>query len=219
MRTWQLRIVLAVLVLAVAAGGAALLMSRSDSTSDGDRGAGSAAKSDIWAVGDTWTVKVEQDSATISPDSTKSLALVPYRFRVEKAPTKPGGRWTVHVTQDGAEGPFKDGWRLTYYEKAGVMYLDTVAAGTQKPIEATVASIVLGSNFPYETEYASTPTDSQVKGADLAKRAAQPPTVGAIDAPTSSPGATSTESGAKPPANAPVLKAGEIPPGAPGSTR
>lgn len=222
MHTWHFRIVLTVLVFAVAAGGGVLLMSQSSGSTKNGSGGGSGSdvvRSDIWSVGDSWTVKVEQDSASISPDSTRSVALIPYRFTVESAPKKAGGSWTIHVTQDGAEGPFVDGWRLTYYEKAGAMYLETVAAGKQKPIEATVASIVLGSNFPYETEYSAAPKDVTVSGASLAKRAAQPPTVGAMDTPATGAGSTATESGATPPANAPVLKAGEIPPGAPGSTR
>ena len=197
-------------VFLLAASATILFMSRS---SDGS-GSSSAHSSDIWSVGDTWTVKVKQDSASISPDTKKSAALIPFRFEVTAAPKKSGGEWLVRVKQDGAQGPFADGWRLAYTEKDGAMVLTHVGSGKQRMIEATVASIVLGSNFPYEVTYRTAPKDRTVTGTELAKRASLPPLPKNVDKTMIAPSG-STETGAQPPKDAPVLKAGEIPPGAP----
>jgi hypothetical protein len=201
-------------IFLLAASATILFISRSG---DGGGSSSTSSKSAIWSVGDTWTVKVKQDSASISPDTKQSTALIPFRFEVMAAPKHAKGEWLVRVHQDGAAGPFRDGWRLAYTEKDSgkcAMELTHVGSGDQRMIEATVASIVLGSNFPYETCYSSAPKSSTVTGTELAKRAALPPLPANVDKTMIAPSGN-TETGATPPKDAPVLKAGEVPPGAP----
>lgn len=209
---------LAVTILAIATAGTLfLLISQQSAKKDSSSAVKKQVTSKIWAVGDKWTVKVKQDSASVSPDTKKSEMLIPYHFKVESAPEKAGGEWIIRVKQEGASGPFSEGWRLAYVEKSGKLVLSRVAAADQKLIEATVASIVLGANFPYETEYNAAPKNAVVDGKVLAKRtAAEPLASEEIDKALGSGKKGETESsGMRPPVDAPVLKAGEVPPGAP----
>lgn len=191
---------------------AALVLLQSGTGSDG-RGAGDrqpmrgGGGSDIWKVGDRWTVKVRQDAGAITPDGATSIASVPFRFRVVDAPAGASGTWKVRVTQDGAEGPFAAGWQLHYRAKGGAMVLHRVAIGTEPPLEAELAAIVLGPQFPYETRYAKPPRDRTLDAAKLLERSTLPPS----SLPADRAGAPS----ALPPANAPELAPGETPVGAP----
>ncbi|MCW2960935.1 MAG: hypothetical protein JWM25_1414 [Thermoleophilia bacterium] len=207
-----LRTSIAVLAFAVAAIGALLLMRMSEPAAKDDQPRDSvAATSDIWKVGDTWVVNVSQDSGTITPDAVRSIATVPYSFRVAEAPAAgdKDGAWKVTVTQEGAEGPFAEGWTLQYQERDGAMQLWRVAQGKLKPMEAELATIVLGMGFPYETKLTKLPApEATVSSAKLQARSALPPA-------TSVP--TSKNSGAAPPTDAPNVPAGALPPGAPGS--
>lgn len=210
------RILLVLVVLVAAAAGTFAVLQKGSSGGSGEPGSDRGGSgSEIWSVGDRWTVKVRQDSASISPDTKTSEALVPYRFEVVSEPKSSSGEWVVRVEQDGAEGPFADGWRLTYVERGDEMVLTRVGAGEQRLIEATVADIVLGSNFPYETSYDAAPKDKTLDSAELAKRASTPPALPKGKLSVTTGGSSEESSGAMPPKDAPVLKAGEVPPGAP----
>ena len=181
MRSNPLRLVVFVVILAVALGGALMLLKQSspdDSGSGGGGGGGKGSASDIWKVGDAWTVEVKQNAGAITPGGKTSVAKVPFRFKVDDAPSATQKAWTVKVTQDGAEGPFAAGWRLYYVERDGEMVLSKVATGaaTDKPLEAELATIVLGSQFPYEVRYAAPPKDATITAADLIERSSLPPT-------------------------------------------
>ncbi|MCW2923109.1 MAG: hypothetical protein JWM98_513 [Thermoleophilia bacterium] len=214
MRNLNARIVVSVLTFVVALGGALVVLSMRDGDGDGASGTGSgskdrggAATSAIWAVGDHWTVKVRQDAGAITPDGDHSVALIPFQFDVTGAPKAAGDTWKVHVAQDGAEGPFAKGWRLEYSEKGGQMRLLRVAVGDEPPLEAELASIVLGPQFPYEVSYRAHPKNATIDAARLVKRAALPP--------TAQPGGGKDHTGATPPATAPPLPgAGAATPGA-----
>ncbi len=206
MRSTQGRIITSIVVFAVALTGALFLLNaRANDTDDGGgKGPGStaAATSDVWSVGDSWTVTVNQDAGAITPDGAESIAQVPYRFEVDDAPVDASGYWRVHVTQDGAEGPFAKGWYLHYKDTDGVMVLKQVAVGSEPPLEAELASIVLGPQFPYEVRYEARPTDSTVDADTLLDRSALPP--GELP-----DGGTD---GAAPPAQAPAPDLDEAPP-------
>lgn len=215
MRITPGRIALTLAVFAAALAGGLLLLqqsgggggkARGEQSGDGGR---HAPTSDIWAVGDEWTVAVRQDSAAITPDGDTSVAAIPFRFAVVAAPEDATGSWKLRVTQDGAEGPFAAGWRLEYREREdGTMTLHRVAMGEEPPLEAELASIVLGPQFPYETKYTAPPKDATVDAKALLDRTALPP--------SSLPGAGAPDSGATPPAEAPRLDAGGAPQAAPG---
>ncbi|MCW2920785.1 MAG: hypothetical protein JWL76_659 [Thermoleophilia bacterium] len=179
MRSNPLRLVILVVVIVVALAGVLMLFKQSSPDNSGSNGGGTrGSASDIWKVGDRWTAQVRQDGGAISPDAAKSVTKVPFRFEVTKAPSASNDAWTIKVTQDGAEGPFAAGWRLYYVETDGEMVLSKVATGaaTDKPLEAELATIVLGSQFPYEVRYAAPPKDASITAADLIERSSLPPT-------------------------------------------
>ncbi|MEO6866468.1 MAG: hypothetical protein ABI200_00425 [Gaiellales bacterium] len=205
MRSSPVKLVVSVVIFLVALGGALMLLRNSspaEAPSGGSvSGGGAVATSEIWKLGDTWTVKVRQDAGAVSPDSTKNIASVPYRFQVDKAARGSDGAWIIKVMQDGAEGPFAKGWRLHYVDKGGVMTLHRVATGSEPPLEAELAAIVLGPQFPYELTYEAPPKNATLEAADLLERATLPPSTlpgkGDADAP-----------GGTPPAKAPKLDDG-----------
>jgi len=206
------RIAFSVVVFAVALVGALVLIrnSQPDEPERRQELAGrdkpAAITSDIWAVGDTWTVKVRQDSGSITPDGTSNVAAVPFEFEVTEAPTKADGPWRVRVTQEGAEGPFAKGWRLEYVAgKDGALVLHRVALGDEPALEAELASIVLGPQFPYEVRYTAPPKDQTLDASALLERSTLPP--------SSLPGEGTN--GAAPPAEAPKLDDGGAPTEAP----
>jgi hypothetical protein len=213
MRTLHLRIALVVVVFALALGGGLLFLSKSDGGSSSGGGHGKVdATSDVWKVGTHWTVDVRQDSASITPDAGRSVAMIPFHFSVVSAPNASRATWKVHVAQDGAQGPFAKGWNLYYVDKGATMQLSKVSVGDEQPAPADAATIVLGAQFPYETTYASRPTNKSLDAAKLLDRATLPP--------TSMPdGNDSITSGATPPANAPSVGAGQVPPGAPAGVK
>jgi len=171
------RVIAIVVVFLAALTGALLLLNQSkDDAASGDGGgSGSMAASDIWDVGDAWTVQVSQDAGAVSPDGDENNAKIPFRFEVTDAPSGADGEWIVRVEQDGAEGPFKDGWRLHYTERDDALVLTQVAMADQKPLEAELAAIVLGSQFPYEVRYTAPPKDSTITATDLIERSSMPP--------------------------------------------
>jgi hypothetical protein len=189
MRSPAAKVLVAVVAFALALGGGLLLMKHSSSSSSsspssssggkGDDGGGDAAvaTSRVWEVGDTWTVKVRQDSGAVTPDGDRSVAAIPFRFEVVEAPgaDEADGAWRVHVAQDGAEGPFAKGWNLWYVAKDDAMTLSRVSMGDEKPLEAELASIVLGPQFPYEVRYAKPPKDYAVDAEKLLERSQLPP--------------------------------------------
>jgi hypothetical protein len=203
MRITPARIILMVLVFIAALGGALMLMRSSEPASggsgngakdDGNASAPAAATSDVWKVGDSWTVKVRQDAGAITPDGETNIAEVPYRFQVKEAPKSADGTWLVHVDLDGAEGPVAKGWNLQYADEDGTMVLKLVAVGSEPPLEAELASIVLGQQFPYEVSYTAPPKAKTLDADKLLDRSQLPP--GALPS-----GGTS---GAAPPAMAPA---------------
>ncbi|MCW2956187.1 MAG: hypothetical protein JWO69_1056, partial [Thermoleophilia bacterium] len=177
------RITVAFLAFLAAVAGALFLLRGSDGSTEGAQGgeAPSAARSttsEIWQVGDRWVVNVSQDSGSITPDGEKSVAKVPYRFEVAEAPVAgdADSGWLVKVTQDGAEGPFADGWKLVYQERDGAMKLWRVGQGDLKLMEAELATIVLGMGFPYEVTITELPKpEATVSSAKLQARSALPP--------------------------------------------
>ena len=198
MRSTPVRLAFVVIVFVAALVAGLLLLRGSDSGSTSGRGDGGgrtgAASSEIWKVGDSWTVQVAQDAGAISPDGTRSVAKVPFHFEVASAPKGAGGEWVVKVEQEGAEGPFAAGWRLHYREDDGEMVLARVAIGEDTPLEAELATIVLGNQFPYEPRYEAAPKDATITAAKLIERSTLPP-------------ATDVPGGAKPaggPAGAPT---------------
>jgi hypothetical protein len=202
------RPLIAIVVFAVALGGGLVVL---QSRGDDSGSAGSSKKteadpvsSEIWAVGDEWTVKVRQDAGSITPGGEKSIAEIPYRFKVVKAPERADGAWVVKVFQDGAEGPFAEGWTLQYVDTDGKLQLHRVALGEDVPLEAELASIVLGPQFPYEVSYSAPPKDATIDAKKLIDRSALPP--------SSVPGADAPPSGdVAPPAEAPALSPGGAP--------
>lgn len=185
MRFTPARIILMVLVFAAALGGALLLLRTSEpgtpssgsEASDGPAPQLAAATSDVWKVGDRWTVKVRQDAGAISPDGAKNIAEVPYRFEVTEAPKTADGTWLVHVDLDGAEGPVANGWNLQYVDEGGTMVLKLVSVGSEPPLEAELASIVLGQQFPYEVRYEAAPKAKTLDADKLLDRSQLPPGV------------------------------------------
>lgn len=136
----------------------------------------STQSNDIWSVGDTWTVVVRQDAGAITPDGTKSISKVPFRFEVVSAPKNAKGAWKIHIAQDGAEGPFAKGWFLEYVTKDQKMTLHRVSVGDEPPLDATLATIVLGAQFPYEVQYdAAPPKNVTIDASKLLDRAELPP--------------------------------------------
>jgi hypothetical protein len=180
------KILLALFVFVAALGGGLLLLAQPSGEPDaapgkpakqagGDKQPISTVTSDIWKVGDRWTIKVRQDAGAITPGGETSIAEVPYRFEVRKAPADATGSWLVHVSQDGAEGPFAAGWNLRYVDKDGTMVLHQVSVGAEPPLEAELATIVLGPQFPYEVSYDAPPTAATIDATRLAERAELPP--------------------------------------------
>lgn len=158
--------------------------------------------SSVWKVGDTWTVNVRQDSGAITPDGDRSVVDVPHRFEVTEAPTKEQDTWLVHVSQDGAEGPFAKGWNLRYEQQDdGTMLLELVSVGDEPPLEAELASIVLGPQFPYEVRYEAPPKDATISADKLLDRSELPP--GQLP--------DGGSAGAAPPAEAPSSAPGGVP--------
>jgi hypothetical protein len=206
MRTSTARLALVVIVFVAALAGALLMLQSrsSDSGSKGSNGSNSTATSDIWKVGDDWVVKVKQNAGAISPGGETNVAAIPFHFRVAEAPEGEDGGWLVRVRQDGAEGPFAAGWRLEYVEQDGKMILKRVAVGAEPWLEAEIASIALGVQFPYEPSYSAPPKDSTISAEKLLDRSELPP--GALP-----DGAPTAPSGATPPAEAPKLSAGGAP--------
>jgi hypothetical protein len=156
---------------------------------------------DIFTKGDRWTVKVSQDAGAISPDGARSIAEIPFRFVVAEAPKTKHGAWLVRVRQDGAEGPFANGWRLEYVEQGDKMVLKRVAVGNERFLEAELASIVLGPQFPYEPSYSAPPKSHTLTADKLLDRSQLPP--GSLP-----DGGTA---GATPPAAAPKTAPGGAP--------
>lgn len=193
------RIALVAAVFVAGLAGALLFLKSEPSGSGGSR---PAVTSDIWGVGDEWVVKVRQDAGAITPDGDTSIATIPFRFEVMKAPKTKAGSWTVHVTQDGAEGPFANGWDLIYRAKGDEMALHRIRLGNEPALEAELAAIVLGPQFPYETSYDAAPRDQTINAARLLKRSALPP--------SAVPGGDGT-SGMTPPAEAPHTGPGGAP--------
>lgn len=178
MRSTPAKVLVAVAAFALALGGGLLLMKNSSSSTPGEDGPtseGAPVASDVWAKGDTWTVNVRQDAGAITPEGDRSVAAVPFRFEVVEAPRGTAGAWKVHVVQDGAEGPFAKGWNLWYVEKDDAMTLSRVSVGDEKPLEAELATIVLGPQFPYEVSYGAPPKDRTVNADALLKRSQLPP--------------------------------------------
>lgn len=178
MRSSTIRLVSILLVFAAAlVGGIVVLRGSDDGAGNGNASGSKGATSEIWKVGDAWTVEVAQDGGAIAPDGDTSVAKIPFRFKVTDAPAAASEPWVVQVEQDGAEGPFAAGWRLYYVERDGVMELSKVAMGgaQDKPLEAELATIVLGSQFPYEVRYETAPKDATVTAAELIERSALPP--------------------------------------------
>ncbi len=206
MRTSTFRL-FGIAIVFFAALAAALLVLRGDGGSKtGSSGSGGAAAAgDVWKVGDEWVVKVKQDGGAIAPGGAKNVAEIPFRFAVTDAPTGTDGTWTVQVRQDGAEGPFAEGWRLFYAERDDALVLTKVAMGRQDPLEAELATIVLGSQFPYEVRYTAPPKDRTVTASDLIERSTLPPT-------TKVPGGPGTGDGSKAPTAPPIEDA--VAPGA-----
>ncbi len=181
MRTNASRVIVGIVVFAVALGGGLMLLHSSSSNSskgkrdDGGHTATAPATSEIWKVGDSWIMKVRQDSGAITPSGDRSVATVPFHFEVVSAPSNATGAWHVHATQEGAEGPFAKGWNLWYVEKDDAMVLKRVSVGDEKPLEAELAAIVLGPQFPYEVRYDAPPKNGTVDAADLLKQSQLPP--------------------------------------------
>ncbi len=179
MRSSTIRLISIFVIFVAALGGGILVLRGSDDgSSNGNGSGGKSAGSDFWQVGDEWTVQVAQDGGAIAPDGgSTSVAKIPFRFTVMDSPATSSEPWIVKVEQDGAEGPFAAGWRLYYVERDGGMELSKVAMGgaTDKPLEAELATIVLGSQFPYEVRYETAPKDKTVTAADLIERSSLPP--------------------------------------------
>ena len=203
MRSTTARTLLVIVIFLAALGGALVLLQHRDAD-DPTTGPASrdSAESTIWKVGDRWTVKVRQDAGAITPDGDASIVAVPYRFEVVKAPKGASDAWIVRVTQDGAQGPFADGWTLQYRPDGDGLELWRVAAGSEPALEAQLASIVLGPQFPYETRYDAPPKNATIDAAKLIKRTSLPP---------SALPASSGDSGAAPPAVAPRTGDGAAP--------
>ena len=204
------RIALFVAILVVMATAALLALrstrsAQSDSHGPAARTDTARAASSIWHEGSRWTITVLQDAASITPSGAKSIAAIPFRFRVTSAPAKPSGLWMVTVTQDGAEGPFAQGWKLQYAQRGDAMVLRRVAVGDEPALEAELAAIVLGPQFPYETRYTAPPASARVTAAELLERTSLPPTAVPGDA------EASTEPQAAPPVGAPNVGPGESP--------
>jgi hypothetical protein len=145
-----------------------------------------------------------RNAGAISPGGETSVAAIPFRFEVATAPKSAGDSWLVKVAQDGAEGPFAAGWKLQYRERDGKMVLYRVAVGSEPALEAELASIVLGPQFPYEVSYSKPPKSATVNADDLMDRSQLPP--GALP-----DGAPNAPTGATPPAQAPKLSTGGAP--------
>jgi len=192
------RILVAVLIFLLALGGALLLLrSPSAAPKGGDTTDRAEVSSAVWKLGDAWTVRVRQDAGQITPEGKQSIATIPFRFKVVDAPSTDTGVWVVQVTQDGAEGPFAAGWRLHYRAQGTKLVLHRVAVGAEPPLEAELATIVLGPQFPYEVSYSAPPKDRTHTADDLIERSALPP--GSLpNAPDNVPNAT-------PPKTAPPL--------------
>lgn len=176
MRSSSLRLALIVVIFLAALVGGLLLMR--ESAPEGSKSADSPdpiPAGEIWQVGDEWTVQVKQDAGAVAPDSTKNVAKIPFTFTVLRAPDEKDEPWVVKVVQEGAEGPFAAGWRLHYKERESALVLTHVAIGSDTPLEAELAAIVLGSQFPYEVRYTAPPKDSTVTAEDLIERASLPP--------------------------------------------
>ena len=208
MRTSRTTALIAVLAFAAAAIGALVLLDRGNGT-DTRKAAPkqSAARPRRATSGSSTTPGPSRSARTpgsITPDGDT-------QHRGDRVPlpgrrcTEPqDGTWVVRVTQDGAEGPFADGWRLLYRaDDSGTMQLWKVATGKERAIEAEVASIVLGS-VPYETSYKAPPKDLTLEGAALRARTTLPPTA----LPAGGPKDPST----KPPTDAPNIPSGDAPP-------
>jgi hypothetical protein len=209
MRTMP-KVLIALIAFVAAIGGTLYAMNASSSDGGSSSGTGSreggggnsgAAASEVWAVGDEWTIQVRQDAGSITPEGDTNVAAIPYRFEVVAAPEGADGAWEVHVTQDGAEGPFAKGWNLWYVEDDGAMVLDRVSIGTEPPLEAELASIVLGPQFPYEVRYDAPPKERTVDAADLLERSQLPP--GSLP--------DGSKAGAAPPAEAPATGPNGVP--------
>jgi len=127
-------------------------------------------------IGDTWAVNVTQDAGGITPDGASKLVKIPYRFEVTGVPGPESDIVSMHVAQDGAEGPFANGWNLQYQVKGATLVLSTVAMGEDKALEAELAAIVLGQDFPYEVAYTKRPAPTTTYAQDkLIARSALPP--------------------------------------------
>jgi hypothetical protein len=176
MRSSSIRLVLAMVVFVAAVGGGLLFLRGSDEGSSSGGSGSNAGSSEIWQVGDEWTVQVKQDAGAISPDGDANVAKIPFTFSVLKSPAKADGEWIVKVVQEGAEGPFAAGWKLHYVAQDGDMVLKRVAIGADTPLEAELATIVLGSQFPYEVTYSAPPKDRTVTATELIERSSLPPT-------------------------------------------
>lgn len=208
MRSPLARTLLVLAVFAIGLVGALLLLrTSSDGDAESASGSGSDGATSIWAVGDEWTVRVSQDAGAITPDGERSVADVPYRFRVASGNDADG--WLVKVTQDGAEGPFAKGWKLTYRPDGDALALHRVAIGDEPALEAELAAIVLGPQFPYEVRYEKAPAaDATVTAEKLLERSQLPP--------STLPGGDDVDPGRRPPAEAPPLP-GEVAPTPPGA--
>lgn len=156
------RVLLVTLFAAIVAGiaVAVVVVARQDASPD-RRATQPVQTSAVWKPGTTWDVTVRQDGGAIAPDrdhaSTYDLV---YHFRVVSAPRAAEGDWVLSARQDGAEGPFGDGFRL-YYREAddGSFVLHSLALGNGEGerADAAFARGIVGDVFPLQERVSSTP--------------------------------------------------------------
>lgn len=112
-----------------------------------------------------WTVTVQQDSSGIVADAGDASTYdTKYDFHVTKAPTGAKGSWTVVAKQQGAQGPFAQGYQLHYSQGPGTaVTLESVSLAGKGKVPADQAMGVLGAQFPLETKITKRPTSRTVK--------------------------------------------------------
>jgi len=144
----------------------AALLAVAGCSKDGE-GDSKGPKNGVWEKGTAWKVDVTQDAGKVTPGGDGDMVELTYRFRVAGGAGSKERPWRVHVTQEGAEGPFAAGWDLFYVDDPKGVRLSQVAFGEQEPVEPKLASIVLGLGFPLEARYTAPPKDANVDGAKL----------------------------------------------------
>lgn len=199
-RSLRIRIAIAIASALVAAFAVTIFMSSRETAS-------TRSDTPIWEAGDRWTVTVRQDGGSVAPGGEGTIANVKYRFAIDSAPKTDAGAWVVKVTQEGAEGPFRQGWKLDYRERGDGMHLVRATVGAQKAVPANLATVVLGLGFPLTARYDAPPRDETVDADELAERTVAPPSGQEIS------GSTPPSSGTAPDTMPP---AGRVPPPAEG---